>query len=303
MVMLSFFDTLLNLHCEDIMLELLLKYLIPGKHVPISYRHKINHVDPYINSIEFFLNLTPDIMKHSANIHNLRKTTITPSSSSSAVTDQNDPITTSFSKTIGANWNHYGLHSGDSLYSNYYAYLFDAHQKIQQCYLACSQWSNEYKYNKPMRKSNYYLNEKTTELIRNFYQEFSDIMPSNTAIMQSTTATVATTGATAVTSATNTIDAQNLLELEKSNKFDSLQSTGESSGYESFKWRPDDESELATGGNNHLHDDISDNSHKKSSCGSGGEPLWKISSRKESLMTDLDFSEDIFAQGTVTLGK
>jgi len=68
MVTMALFDTLLGLHCEDLMLELLLKFMLPGKHVPISHRHKINKIDPYLNSSEFFLELSPDVMKRARDL-------------------------------------------------------------------------------------------------------------------------------------------------------------------------------------------------------------------------------------------
>ncbi|CAD7081204.1 unnamed protein product [Hermetia illucens] len=271
MVSLSLFDTLLSLHCEDIMLELLLKYLLPGKHIPISHRHKINKIDPYIDAVDFFMDLTPDVMKHAANINKSRLSTDSPSKSTSVQMP-------SVSKTIGANWNHYGLLSGDSLYSNYYAYLFEAHHRIAQCYSACSQWTSRYRYQKwpPKRSngSNGQSFEKLTEMVRNFFAEFT-LSPNANENAQS-------------------------YDCDK-NKYDSLQSIGESSGYESFKWRPDDDTDpLGVSFITPLSNtscDLDDSQRKHSQ-----EPSWKISSRKNESLVDLDFSEDLFTQGTVSLG-
>lgn len=80
---------------------------------------------------------------------------------------------------------------------------------------------------------------------------------------------------------------------EKSKQLDSLQSLGESSGYESFKYRPEDESDERAGeadGNNYGE------SIRKSES-------WKLSSRKQEPEIEFDFSEDLFTQGTVSLGN
>lgn len=237
------------------MLEIILKYLIPCQHIPILHRHKINKIDPYLNSVEYFLDLTPEVMKRSTN---------------SIAHEQIQPV----SKTIGANWNHYGLHQGESLYSNYHAYLFDARNKILQCKIACDQWNNLYKYqkmpNSNSKKVNQQNSEKIVEMIKNFMQEFS-LNETNSIIYTNDN----------ITNNNNIFN-----ENEKSNKqFDSLQSLGESSGYESFKYRPDDDEEME----NECHDIVK-------------KETWKISNQKDDKLSDLDLSEDLFRQGTVSLG-
>ncbi|KAH8269880.1 hypothetical protein KR018_009742, partial [Drosophila ironensis] len=94
-------------------------------------------------------------------------------------------------------------------------------------------------------------------------------------------------------------------------QLDSLQSIGESSGYESFKWRPADEESEATDTTLATTASEADLEHNTSSISSGGmgatqgrRETWRIShnNRNELILTDLDFSEDLFAQGTVSLG-
>lgn len=255
MVTLSLFDTIIGLNCEDIMLELLLKFLLPGKHISISCRHKINKVDPTQKSSEFFLELTPDVMKRASHVQlkHLQK----PSEPSSSP---------DVSRTIGANWNHYGMFSGDTLYSNYHAYLFDAHHKIAQCKDACSKWSNDYRYQKTSQKHRNHQNvEKIIELLKNFLYEFNTPHPNNI-----------------------------VLSSESNDKYDSLQSIGESSGYESFKWRPDDEVDF---------NESFDSGKPKSNTSGAIEPSWRLSSLKDHSISDMDFSDDLFAQGTVNLGE
>ncbi|XP_075158752.1 FHIP family protein GJ17503 isoform X2 [Haematobia irritans] len=294
MVTMALFDTILGLHCEDLMLELLLKFLLPGKHVPISYRHKINRIDPYTNGADFFLELTPDVMKR---VRDLTKHKHLGDTANHTHPTMPSPTST-LSKTIGANWNYYGLHTGDSLYANYHAYLFEAHFRIVQCLQACSVWSHDYRYQKWPRKSTKATNQ-TLEMVKQFLNEFDN----NTTLEQ--------------TSNTNA----HLMIYDDKKQLDSLQSIGESSGYESFKWRPADEEAPIDDNQNSsaiqhssglpfgmaggdIDLDISNCSSKGlSSGGATKRDFWRISKNRNDLnLTDLDFSEDLFAQGTVSLG-
>ncbi|XP_011177239.2 FHIP family protein GJ17503 isoform X4 [Zeugodacus cucurbitae] len=303
MVTMALFDTLIGLHCEDLMLELLLKYILPGKHVPISHRHKINKIDPYINTVEFFLDLTPDVMKRARELtkHKSLGDTVTTQPAHAALPSP----TSTMSKTIGANWNYYGLHTGTSLYANFHAYLFEAHCRIAQCKNACAKWTNAYKYQKWPPKNMRAQQAQTLELVKQFFTEFSvGALSDATHVFDSTNAMMSTRGA-----------------VEKSAQPDSLQSIGESSGYESFRWRPveDDGGECNDSAANSTMQMVStitgdgELDHSGSSSSNGNSlgtlqkqyrrEVWRVSSNNnELLLTDLDFSEDLFAQGTVSLG-
>ncbi|XP_034668236.1 UPF0518 protein GL19323 isoform X4 [Drosophila subobscura] len=281
MVTMALFDTLLGLHCEDLMLELLLKFMLPGKHVPISHRHKINKIDPYLNSSDFFLELSPDVLKRARDLAR-PKSFHEPQPLSGAAAEQ--PVawpslpSPAMSKTIGANWNYYGLHTGDSLYANLQAYLFEAHWRIAQCQRDCLKWANSYRYQKWPRHGQARVHAHALELVRQFFSEFGG-------------------GPPAIAS-----------ESAGEKQLDSLQSIGESSGYESFKWRPADEESDATDlttTTTATTASEADLEHNSSSISSGRRAeSWRIShnNRNELLLTDLDFSEDLFAQGTVSLG-
>lgn len=272
MVTLALFDTLLGLHCEDLMLELLLKFMLPGKHVPLSHRHKINKIDPYLSSSEFFLELSPDVMKRARDLAKPK-----PIPEHSVVGDIPSPV---MSKTIGANWNYYGVHTGDSLYANIQAYLFEAHWRIGLCQRDCLKWANSYRYQKWPRHGQGRVQAHALDLARQFFSEYGGSGP------------VVASGESG----------------EK--QLDSLQSIGESSGYESFKWRPADEESEATETTLATTASEVELEHNSSSISSGlaasgrREP-WRIShnNRNELVLTDLDFSEDLFAQGTVSLGR
>ncbi|KAH8378108.1 hypothetical protein KR093_009360, partial [Drosophila rubida] len=286
MVTMALFDTLLGLHCEDLMLELLLKYMLPGKHVPISHRHKINKIDPYLNTTEFFLELTPDVMKRARDLARPKSVELVEpllGTATAVLPSLPSPV---MSKTIGANWNYYGHYAGDSLYANIQAYLFEAHARIAQCQRDCVKWANNYRYQKWPRQGQQRATAHALELAKQFFNEF---------------------GSTAAPLAVPAVS-----ELGEK-QLDSLQSIGESSGYESFKWRPADDADdgndvanntTATSDTDLEHSSSSSNNHNNSSLSNGRRDSWRVShsTRNELLLTDLDFSEDLFAQGTVSLG-
>ncbi|RZF38645.1 hypothetical protein LSTR_LSTR003451 [Laodelphax striatellus] len=63
-VTLSLLETLVELNCEDVMLELVLRHLVPCTHVMLSQRPRVAHVDPYCRSAQKFLSLAPAIPRH-----------------------------------------------------------------------------------------------------------------------------------------------------------------------------------------------------------------------------------------------
>lgn len=243
------------------MLEILLKYLLPCKHIPSSHRHKINQIDFYGQTADNFLELSPEVMKQVCDISSQQQHPQQHQQQQSQI----QPV----SKTIGANWNHYNLLTGDSLYSNYHAYLFDARHKITQCQKSCEIWSNGYRFqNTQIMLSK--RSERTMDLIRNFLSEFSSTDP--------------------------------IVDTERSGskQMDSLQSLGESSGYESFKYRPDDEIGI----------DPDNNNSNGGGSGSGSVESskrkldsWKISNRRQVPEMDSDFVEDSMKSTATTLGK
>ncbi|XP_066106913.1 FHF complex subunit HOOK-interacting protein 1B isoform X5 [Saccopteryx bilineata] len=66
MVSLSLFRTLLNLSCEDVMLQLVLRYLVPCNHVMLSQKPAVRDVDLYGRAADKFLSLIPRCCRHRA---------------------------------------------------------------------------------------------------------------------------------------------------------------------------------------------------------------------------------------------
>ncbi|XP_066542339.1 FHF complex subunit HOOK-interacting protein 1B isoform X2 [Hoplias malabaricus] len=60
MVSLSLFKTLLSLNCEDLMLQLVLRYLLPCTHVMLSQRRAVRETDLYGKSADKFMSLIPE---------------------------------------------------------------------------------------------------------------------------------------------------------------------------------------------------------------------------------------------------
>lgn len=119
---LAVFETMVNLNCEDFMLELVFQHLQPCLHLMLSQRRMLLPLDPHCQSFEKLLYLAPNCCE-STNTANLQL--LHP--------DGNEFI-----------WNHYGSSGQQSLYGKYNAYLFDARHKIGNCQIACTVWNNSY---------------------------------------------------------------------------------------------------------------------------------------------------------------
>ncbi|XP_051159475.1 FHIP family protein GK23746 isoform X2 [Leptopilina boulardi] len=144
-VTLALFETLIDLNCEDVMLELCLASLSPCNHVMHSQRRRLRDIDPFARAADKFLSLTPKCCQPFAIVaSNLTPpNSLPPVPSSARRKSSNDgnikslpPLTTS--TTTASN---YCSRTTESLYGNYHAYLCDARQKITSCQIACTNWS------------------------------------------------------------------------------------------------------------------------------------------------------------------
>ncbi|XP_017888480.1 UPF0518 protein AAEL005291 isoform X2 [Ceratina calcarata] len=137
-VTLGLFETLVNLNCEDIMLELCLGALSPCSHVMFSQRRRLRDIDPFGRAAEKFLSLTPSCCSPLASVNSQFTSLPNSSTPEKQSGSQSDSL-----KSLPASVN-YGVRLSDSLYGNYHAYLCDARQKIKACRIACSTWSYQY---------------------------------------------------------------------------------------------------------------------------------------------------------------
>ncbi|XP_043267925.1 FHIP family protein CG3558 isoform X2 [Venturia canescens] len=153
-VTLALFETLVELNCEDVMLELCLGALAPCSHVMLSQRRRLRDVDPFGRGAEKFLSLTPacclSFHAGSSQTNVSRSLPHVPSENGGR---RRSSVSCS-SNTVGNAENagfaslpapiNYGSKHTESLYGNYHAYLYDARQKIVACQTACSMWSSRY---------------------------------------------------------------------------------------------------------------------------------------------------------------
>lgn len=115
LVSLAVFESMVDLDCEDLMLELVFKHLQPCLHLMLSQRKILLPLDPHCQSFERLLTLSPRCCQ---------------------LADDSNADGNNFQ------WNHF-KHK-QSLYGKYYAYLCDARSKIGRCQMACMTWNNSY---------------------------------------------------------------------------------------------------------------------------------------------------------------
>ncbi|KYN22799.1 hypothetical protein ALC57_04581 [Trachymyrmex cornetzi] len=174
-VTLALFETLVNLNCEDIMLELCLGALNPCSHVMLSQRSRLRDVDPFGRAAEKFLSLTPRCCSVFTPMDS--QTNSLPNVVLSTY-DKYGCTTSDSMKSLPASIN-YGTRLSDSLYGNYHAYLCDARQKIKACRIACSNWSCQYD---ELLNENIGMTECTEETCLNKKESDSCIEDSTTAM-------------------------------------------------------------------------------------------------------------------------
>ncbi|XP_067841659.1 FHF complex subunit HOOK-interacting protein 1B [Heptranchias perlo] len=183
MVSLSLFRTLLTLSCEDIMLQLVLRYLIPCNHVMLSQRRAVKDQDFYGKTADKFLSLIPECCKpenlggtereeeHAIWSKAHGSPSIDTSSVTAAVPKPSTPSRIAFfmrqqgtGSEVGNTPRSPGGGTPDSpacspahgkweevseLDSNYLEYLRDARHHIDLCVRACGKWSAPYDGEKP----------------------------------------------------------------------------------------------------------------------------------------------------------
>ncbi|XP_007549715.1 protein FAM160A1 isoform X1 [Poecilia formosa] len=145
-VSLALFRTLIGLYCEDVMLQLVLKYLIPCNHMMLSQRRVVRERDFYSGSAAKILALTPSCCSPDRSPPPLRqlesilfsKGGETPNNSSN--TDQQG----SCSDEDDGSGNRCTIGSEIYLDVSYLHYLYDARLSISGCIRACRVWSAPY---------------------------------------------------------------------------------------------------------------------------------------------------------------
>ncbi|KAG8014689.1 hypothetical protein GBF38_003290 [Nibea albiflora] len=146
-VSLALFRTLIGLYCEDVMLQLILRYLIPCNHMMLSQRRVVRERDCYSVSAAKILALTPSCCSPDHSPPPLRqldsilfsKGAETPNSNSND-TEENK----SFLEEGDGSGNSCTIGSEIYLDVSYLHYLYDARMSISSCIRACQVWSAPY---------------------------------------------------------------------------------------------------------------------------------------------------------------
>ncbi|XP_029296815.1 protein FAM160A1 [Cottoperca gobio] len=145
-VSLALFRTLIGLYCEDVMLQLILRYLIPCNHMMLSQRRVVGERDCYSVSTAKILALTPSCCSPDHSPPPLRqldsilfsKGAETPNNTSA--TEENE----SFLEEDDGSGNSCTIGSEVYLDVSYLHYLYDARLSISRCIRACQVWSAPY---------------------------------------------------------------------------------------------------------------------------------------------------------------
>uniref|UniRef100_A0A3B5MD79 FHF complex subunit HOOK interacting protein 1Aa n=1 Tax=Xiphophorus couchianus TaxID=32473 RepID=A0A3B5MD79_9TELE len=135
-VSLALFRTLIGLYCEDVMLQLVLKYLIPCNHMMLSQRRVVRERDFYSGSAAKILALTPSCCSPDRSPPPLRQLdSILFSKGGETPNNSNEDDGSGNRCTIG---------SEIYLDVSYLHYLCDARLSISGCIRACRVWSAPY---------------------------------------------------------------------------------------------------------------------------------------------------------------
>uniref|UniRef100_A0A8C5ZP24 FHF complex subunit HOOK-interacting protein 1B n=1 Tax=Marmota marmota marmota TaxID=9994 RepID=A0A8C5ZP24_MARMA len=187
MVSLSLFRTLLNLSCEDVLLQLVLRYLVPCNHVMLSQKPAVRDVDLYGRAADKFLSLIPRCCRHHASSPphpehaSWARGPGSPSVDSSSVVTVPRPSTPSRlalflrqqslggSESPGPAPHSPGLAKSPAsspgrrpspaeepgeLEDNYLEYLREARRGVDRCVRACRTWSAPYDGERPPPEPN-----------------------------------------------------------------------------------------------------------------------------------------------------
>ncbi|XP_022259217.1 protein FAM160A1 isoform X2 [Canis lupus familiaris] len=140
-VSLALFRTLIGLHCEDVMLQLVLRYLIPCNHMMLSQRWAVKERDCYSVSAAKLLALTPVCCSSgiTLTLGSQERDYILWSKCThggSGTTEQ--PLPEAFSPSACI------VEYGKALDISYLQYLWEAHTNILRCMRDCRVWSALY---------------------------------------------------------------------------------------------------------------------------------------------------------------
>ncbi|XP_069130837.1 FHF complex subunit HOOK-interacting protein 1B-like isoform X3 [Argopecten irradians] len=134
-VSLSLFKTLIDKNCEDVMFQLILRYLIPCTHVMVSQRRAVKDIDLYGKSAEKFLSLRPNCC--------VPDPSESPKAGNSSPSTERAATTVDTPKTAMSPANPKGSKLED-FETDYNDYLQEARKSLQNTCKACRCWTYPY---------------------------------------------------------------------------------------------------------------------------------------------------------------
>ncbi|XP_076003903.1 FHF complex subunit HOOK-interacting protein 1A [Genypterus blacodes] len=144
-VSLGLFRTLIGLYCEDVMLQLILRYLIPCNHMMLSQRRVVRERDCYSVSAAKILALTPSCCPPENSPPPLRQldSILFSKGAENPNTGDATEVEEGFLEEDSSG-NSCVIGSEIYLDVNYLHYLYDARLSIRSCMRACQVWSAPY---------------------------------------------------------------------------------------------------------------------------------------------------------------
>ncbi|KAM6148013.1 FHF complex subunit HOOK-interacting protein 1A [Erethizon dorsatum] len=148
-VSLALFRTLIGLHCEDVMLQLVLRYLIPCNHMMLSQRWAVKERDCYSVSAAKLLALTPGCCASgiTLTLGNQERDYILWSKCTHDGSGPAEPPPEAASPSACI------VEYGKALDISYLQYLWEAHTNILRCMRDCRVWSALYDGDSPSSES------------------------------------------------------------------------------------------------------------------------------------------------------
>ncbi|XP_075400916.1 FHF complex subunit HOOK-interacting protein 1A [Tenrec ecaudatus] len=140
-VSLALFRTLIGLHCEDVMLQLVLRYLIPCNHMMLSQRWAVKERDCYSVSAAKLLALTPVCCSSGITLtlgHQERDFILWSKCTHESAGPEAPPLPATSSPSACI------VEYGKALDISYLQYLWEAHTNILHCMRDCRVWSALY---------------------------------------------------------------------------------------------------------------------------------------------------------------
>ncbi|KPJ18537.1 UPF0518 protein GF15501 [Papilio machaon] len=264
LITLSLIETLIDLNCEDVTLELIYKYLLNGHHLIATYKHRIADPTLYMDAALAFLDLTPECCTRP--LEKTRAWVNELALSGKRVLDfrkddedrringvHGDIAMNSLVKEV--NFDYGNPH--ETLYGNYHAYLCHARFEIVSRTIACTNWSSKYDtISSPKRETNnnstkdlkeidgHTAGKEQDSLISICTSGYDTLKTSGTPDKEPHSLTSLLEETESPKNVTESNDHQSPPDQNTESKDrDSLTSNGESSGYDSFKFRVEEDGE------------------------------------------------------------